>query len=194
MNWQKLFNPFSIYTEKQLVFFGIFLTITGSIIGFLCNSTFNGALDMHLIENAKLPIVFLENIINITIVTIILFGLGRYLNSKTRIIDILNTAFWYRLPLYIISVLSSFLIPSDLNNKIAKNINQPEKILSQPLEIVTAVAFGLTSLLFITYAIVLLVNGFKTASNIKKWQHWTAFGFAILLTEIITHILIKQLS
>ncbi|MCL9806004.1 hypothetical protein NAT51_10745 [Flavobacterium amniphilum] len=194
MNWQTLFNPFSIYTEKQLVISGIFLTITGSVIGYLCNSTFNGVLDMHLIDNTKLSIVFLENTINISTLTILLFGLGKYLNNKTRIIDILNTSFWYRLPLYAVSALSFFLIPSDLNKRVAENINQPEKILSQPMDMVLAILFGLISLLCITYAVVLLVYGFKTASNIKKSQHWVAFGLAILIAEAISHVLIKQFA
>ena len=192
MNWQTIFNPFSIFSEKQLVFGGILLTIIGTLIGYYCNSSFNGTLDMHLIENCKLPTVALENLINISIVTVLFFPLGKYFNSKTRFIDILNTAFWYRFPIYIVAILSYFLLPSDFNSKVTKNINSPEKLFSTPAEMIVSAVLGISILLSITYAIVLFVNGFKTATNTKKWQHWVAFGFMILISEGITQYLIKH--
>ena len=88
MNWQLIFNPFSLFTEKQLAVSGIALTLTGTLIGYLCNSSFNGTLDMHLIKDSNLATVGAENAINISIVTILLSALGKYFNSKTRFIDI----------------------------------------------------------------------------------------------------------
>lgn len=193
MNWQLIFNPFSIFTEKQLALSGIALTLAGTAIGYYCNSSFNGTLDMHLIEDSKLLTVLFENTINISIVTLVFFALGNYFNAKTRFIDLLNTAFWYRLPLYITAFLSYILLPKNLEERIAKNVKTPENIFTNPLEIIMSVVLGITILLCLAYAIVLLVSGFKTATNIKKWQHWVAFGFAILVTEGMTQFLIRQI-
>lgn len=193
MNWQTIFNPFSIFSEKQLAIAGISITITGSLIGSFCNSSFNGTLDMHIAENPKLITVFLENFINISTITLLLFGLGKYFNTKTRFIDILNTAFWYRYPIYILSLLSSFMIPEKINEKFQKNIDHPKDIFETNFEMMLGLLFGLITLLTLAYTIVLLVNGFKTATNTKKWQHWVAFGFTILISEGITQFLIKQL-
>ncbi len=193
MNWQTIFNPFSIFTEKQLALSGLLITIVGSIIGSFCNSSFNGTLDMHIVENPELITVFLENIINVSIVALLFFGLGKYFNTKTRFIDILNTAFWYRFPIYILSLLSSFMIPNNLNEKALKNIKNPEKIFESNLEMILGLLFGLLSLATIAYTITLLVNGFKTATNIKKWQQWVGFGFLIMLSEGITQYLIKHI-
>jgi len=192
MNWQTLFNPFSKFTEKQLAISGIILTIIGTLIGYLCNSSYNGTLDMHLINNSKLFTVTQENMIDIGIVTFLFFALGKYFNSKTRFIDILNTAFWYRLPIYVVAFLSYILIPADFNEKVTNNIHTPEKIFTSPTEILLSVFLGISILLCLAYAIVLLVNGFKTATNIKKWPHWVAFGFTILISEGITQFLIKH--
>lgn len=192
MNWQTIFNPFSIYTEKQLALSGLFVTIAGSFIGTYCNSSFNGTLDMHIVENPELITVFLENTINVSIVTLLFFGLGKYFNTKTRFIDILNTAFWYRFPIYILSFLSFFMVPENLNEKAIKHIKNPEKIFETNLEMILGLLFGLLSLATIAYTITLLVNGFKTATNIKKWQQWVGFGFVILLSEGITQYLIKH--
>ena len=54
--------------------------------------------------------------------------------------------------------------------------------------------FGLVSILLIVYSIALLANGFKTATNVKKWHHWLLFTLALIIGEIIskriiTHIL-----
>lgn len=192
MSWKIIFNPFSIFTEKQLAFGGVILTIIGSIIGYFCNSSYNGTLDMHLIDNGNLLIVTLENLINISVVTFLFFGLGKYFNSKTRFIDILNSAFWYRLPIYIVAFLSYFLLPSNFNDTVTKNIHTPEKLFSNPLEIVMIAVLGISTLLCLAHAVVLLVNGFKTATNTKKWRHWVAFGFVILISEGITQYLINH--
>lgn len=192
MSWKIIFNPFSIFTEKQLAFGGVILTITGSSIGYLCNGSYNGTLDMHLIDNGNLLTVTLENLINISVVTFLFFGLGKYFNSKTRFIDILNTAFWYRLPIYIVAFLSYLILPSNFNDKVAKNIHTPEKLFLNPIEIIMSVLLGISILLCLAHAIVLLVNGFKTATNTKKWQHWVAFGFVILISEGITQYLINH--
>ncbi|HKX85460.1 MAG TPA: YIP1 family protein [Flavobacterium sp.] len=191
MNWQTIFNPFSTFSEKQLLVSGLLISVAGTLIGYACNSSYNGTLDMHLIDDSKLLTVTLENLIDISVVTALLFALGKYLNTKTRFVDILNTAFWYRLPIYIVALLSYIILPSDFNDRVKKNINTPEKIFSNPIEIITSALLGVVILLCLAYAIVLLVNGFKTATNTKKWQHWAAFGFALLVSEGITQFLIK---
>jgi hypothetical protein len=33
MNWKLLFNPFGIYSEKQLLVSGILITVAGSLLG-----------------------------------------------------------------------------------------------------------------------------------------------------------------
>ncbi|MFC7775054.1 YIP1 family protein [Flavobacterium sp. GCM10027622] len=193
MKWQTIFNPFSIFSEKQLLLSGIVLSVAGTFIGYYCNSSFNGTLDMHLIEDSKLLTVALENAIDISVVTVLLFALGKYLNSKTRFVDILNTAFWYRLPIYIVAFISYAILPADFNDKVKKNIHTPEKIFSNPLEIIMSAVLGIAILLCLAYAIVLLVNGFKTATNTKKWQNWATFGFVLLVSEGITQYLIRHL-
>lgn len=192
MNWQTIFNPFSIFNEKQLVLGGIAATLTGTIVGYLCNGSYNGTLDMHLIEHSNLSTVAIENLINISTVTLLFWGLGKYFNAKTRVIDILNMAFWYRFPIYLVAVLSYLILPNDFNQKITNNIHTPEKIFTNPIDILLSALLGIIILLCLAYAIVLLVNGFKTATNTKKWQQWVGFAFVILLSEGITQYLIKH--
>lgn len=193
MNWQYIFNPFSKFNEKQLLIFGLIITGIGTLAGYYSNVSFNGVLDMHLINQTSLKRVLIENGVNIITITITLFILGKILNAKTRIIDILSTGLWYRLPIYLVSLLSVFFLPKNLTESVSKNGGSPEKIFDQSLEILSLAIFALGSLVFVAYAIVLLTNGFKTATNTKKWQHFVAFGFAILIAEAISHIIIGKL-
>ena len=74
-----------------------------------------------------------------------------------------------------------------------KNIGDPEKINMQVDDIGVLIVFSIVSLCLIAYSIVLLVNGFKTASNAKKWQHFVSFGFVVIVAEIISKMLIGLL-
>jgi Yip1 domain len=193
MTWQTIFNPFSKYTEKQLTLAGVLITIVGTIIGYHCGVSFNGVLDVHLVDKTFFTNTLSENAINLVTITLLLFLLGKYLNSKTRIIDIINMALWYRLPIYASALLAFLLLPKDLNEKIVKNVEHPEKIFGETFDIIMAALFAMASLLLITYSIVLLTNGFKTATNTKKWQHFVAFGFAILIAEGISQFILLKL-
>ena len=187
------FNPFSKFTEKQLTITGVLITIVGTIIGYYCSVSFNGVLDVHLVDQTTFTTSLIENAVNIATITLLLLLLGKYLNPKTRLIDILNTSFWYRLPIYTSALLTFLLLPKDLNDKIAKNIEHPEKIFGETFDIIMVALFAIASLLLITYSIVLLTNGFKTATNTKKWQHFVAFGCAILIAEGISQFIIFKL-
>ena len=189
MNWQTLFNPFSKFEENQLLIGGILVTILGTIIGFLCNVTFDGVLDMHIIEETTLIKVTIENTVNISTITLLLFVLGKIVNPKTRFIDILNTCLWHRFPLYFGAILSIILLPKNLNEKLLKGAN----IMENPSVLVLTVIFGILILLIAAYSIILLVYGFKTATNTKKWQHFVFFGITILIAEIISKYIFYKL-
>ncbi len=72
MNWKLFFNPFGIYSEKQLLVSGILITLAGSFVGCLFNVTFDGVLDVHQYETDFLTSLK-ENGINITCIFIVLF-------------------------------------------------------------------------------------------------------------------------
>ena len=191
MNWQLIFNPFSKFSEYRLVFGGIFLTFLGTYVGFFCNVSYYGVLDIHLLDSTSFLRVLIENGINIGAVLVILFFLGKILNTKTRVIDIFNTALWYRLPIYLISLISRLLLSKDFKEKTAKLLENPESVFEDKLELFYSGFFALLTAIFAAYAIVLLTNGFRTATNIKKWQHFVLFAFALLLAEGVSKFFIS---
>jgi hypothetical protein len=123
----------------------------------------------------------------------LLFGLGKIINSKTRMIDILNASFLYRIPIYIVAVMSKIPVLDGINEKVMKNISHPENINLSAGDMFFLLIFTVVSLGLLAYSIVLLVNGFKTATNAKKWQHFVSFAFVLIAAEIVSKMLIDFL-
>jgi hypothetical protein len=193
MNWQTFFNPFSKFSERTLLIAGIIITILGIYIGYISNCSFNGALNFQVLEGISLKRVAIENTINISCMTFCLFFLGKYLNTKTRLIDVFLVALIYRLPLYFNALISFLLVPKNFNEKLLKNIKTPEMVFDNQTDKILIGIFALLTVLLATYSIVLLTYGFKTATNTKKWQHYVFFTITILITIGISKYLIFRI-
>lgn len=183
-----LLNPFEKYSELQLLVFGIILTLTGSLLAFYCNARFDGVIDLHFGEGVALWDPFIDNAINIVSLFIFLFILGLIINSKTRVIDVFTTILIARLPLYLLTLANSTNTMVRIQNKI--DPLNPYNITFSPLEMVSLLIFGLVTILFLIWLVVLLYNGFKTATNIKQTSHKVMFGVAILLAEALSKIIL----
>ncbi|RWX02435.1 hypothetical protein [Flavobacterium cerinum] len=183
-----LLNPFEKYGELQLLAVGIILTVAGSILAFYCNARFDGVIDLHFGEGLILSDPFIDNAINIVSLFIFLFILGLIINTKTRIIDVVTTILIARVPFYLLSLVNC----TNIMVRIQNNIDPANlyNITFSTLEMITLLVFGLVTILFLIWFVVLLYNGFKTATNIKQTSHKVMFGIAILLAEALSKIIL----
>lgn len=186
MNWQLLINPFTKFSEKKLFFFGIIVAFAGSYVAFLSSATFDGIIDVHLISTTRLIDTLKENMLNIIILSLLLFIYGKKINSKTRFIDILNCVLLFRIPFYFVAILVASPSLKNIENEISKNIQSLEKIKIDPNDIGFLLLFSILSIVLLVYAITLLFQGFKTATNAKTTQHYIGFGLIILFAEILS--------
>ena len=190
MNWKLLFNPFGIYSEKQLLVSGILITLAGSLIGSLFNVTFDGVLDVHQYETDFL-MSLKENSINVACIFMVLFILGKLINRKTRAIDILNTAMVSRFPQYISAVITALPVLKKVEDEITSHQGDLQHLNFQPMDLMLLFVISMILLAITAYYITLLVNGFRTAVNAKKWQHFVGFAIALIIAEIISKLLIS---
>lgn len=190
MNWKLLFNPFGIYSEKQLLISGILITLAGSFVGSLFNVTFDGLLDVHQYETDFLTSLK-ENSINVACIFIVLFVLGKLINRKTRVIDILNTAMVSRFPQYISAVITALPVLKKVEDEIISHQGDLQHLNFQPMDLMLLFVISMILLAITAYYITLLVNGFRTAVNAKKWQHFVGFAIALIIAEIISKLLIS---
>ena len=191
MNWKYFFNPFLKFSERYLLLIGILSVIAGSFIGMICSVTFDGVFSTHpsvrtFAESLK------ENVINVSVVFILLLILGKIINMKTRLIDILAISMIYRIPLY----LSAFFVKLPVLDRVIEKIEVHKDHLANlkfdPVELVLILGISSVLMIFLAYAVILLVNGFRTATNLKKWSYYIAFVIVLLAAEIISQTLITN--
>ncbi|WP_300669319.1 hypothetical protein [Soonwooa sp.] len=190
MNWTYIFNPLAKIPSKAFLLIGIITAVAGSFISYFNKTIYDGILDAHSFPLITYTQAITANIIDIVLPCILLFILGRIINPKTRMIDILNTSFLYRIPIYIFPLLNN--IPA--MQSIEAKINDPSvgirNIQFSPDETFNLIWISCLALGIIAYAICLMVFGFKTATNAKKTWHYGAFAAIFIFSEIITKYIV----
>lgn len=191
MNWSILINPFNKFSEKQLFFFGLATATLGSYLASFLGVTFDGAIDVHLWPNITFVQSLKENIITILLLTLLLFILGKIANAKTRLIDILNASLLFRVPFYLTAVLVSLPTLKDIQESLLKNAQTSTSFNLKATDIILLLCLSAVLIALLIYAIALLYNGFKTATNIKQMVHKVFFGLAVLAAEIFCKIILS---
>ncbi|WP_339610406.1 YIP1 family protein [uncultured Planktosalinus sp.] len=188
-----LFNPFKKYTEYQLVFIGLITAGLGILAASYTNTHFDGVLDTHFANDVSLITACIESLFNLLSIVVVFFILGKFINSKTRLIDIVNLALIVKIPAY-------FLLPLNINNWIhtktfhlLEAFGNPTKINFSNTDIFILIGVGAASLVVLIWFFVLLYNGFKIAVNLKTTKHKILFVAGIILAEITSKTLINQI-
>lgn len=189
-----IFNPFQNYSEKQLITFGILAGIVGSLLALAFNGRFDGVLDLHFIEKTSISTTAIDLMINIFILSTLLFLVGKIVNKKTRLIDIIATSLIAKIPFY-------FLLFFNVNNKmylatenLMEMVTKNKPIAIETFDMIILVVSGIATFACLIWSIILLFNGFKTATNSKKTKHILFFALAIILAEVISKIIILKLN
>lgn len=188
MNWKTIFNPFEKYSEKQLMTFGIVVLLITIIVKIYFEDY-----NILYVNNVKTPnhipyYTLRGNIIQIIKILPIFISLlifGKLINIKTRAIDIFNTVAIYKFPLLIAYLLRVFW---NRNNHMT--INSDLKTLKTLSTDVLLNAFAvMLAILAIIYSIILLYNGFKTATNLKEKRHKLLFFILIIFIMTMSYFL-----
>lgn len=192
-----LFNPFEKYTESKLLIFGLVITLVGSYLGYLFQGRFDGVIDLHFVPSTNILEPFIDNLINIFSLFIFLFILGKYINPKTRIIDILTTVMVARVPFYLLTFSNYQNFTSDITEKLIASIDfqNPQSGLNlTAFEMVLFVITTVAALSCLVWFVVLLFNGFKIATNSRGIKNNLLFAGAIILAEIVSKIIFTLIN
>lgn len=187
-----LFNPFEQFSERSLILFGIATTLLLSMTGAFFNARFDGVIDLHFSRPTFFINTLTDNAVNIVLLSLALFTLGKIRNSKTRLIDIFTASLIARTPYYILPFFN-------WNDRI---LNESNKIMEQFMTIqpgavpqfeaaqmLTLLVFAIVSILFLVWFIFLLYQGYKVATNAKGAVEVVLFGITLLLAEIASKII-----
>jgi hypothetical protein len=189
-----LFNPFEKFSEKIILVYGIGANLIGLLFAFYFNVKFTGFLKVNYLDSIVLISVLLQTFLIISVFSVLLFFVGKIINTKTRLIDIFITVLIARIPFYFMTFFNfKDLIFQHINRlKILVQTNKisGDLIFDSPVIIL----FYIVSILVVVWAIVLLYKGFRTATNAKESKHIFYFIIGFLVSEIITRTLIYNLN
>lgn len=193
MNWSIILNPFTKFSEKQLIAFGLGTLVIGSYFATLFGVTFDGVIDVHLWPDSTFLQSLKENAVTILLLTMLLFALGKMINTKTRPIDILNANLIFRLPFFLMAALMAIPAVKKIEASLLKNAQNMAGFSLNTIDVIVLLCLTGAIIALLIYAIALLYNGFKTATNSKQASHKVYFGIALLIAEILSKIIVPLL-
>lgn len=189
VNWQIIFNPFQKFDEKHLLVIGILFFIL-NIIGCYHYGLSNGSVFHYSI--LEKPIHFLEvvksNGLSFLFAIIVLYILGKFLNKRTRFIDIINTVLISQIPLIITTPILGLTLYRETISSLVQNDGSMNHL--HLLHLLIFIIWILSALTMLVYSIVLYYNGFRTATNIKNWQHIVVFTITSLIVTLISQLIL----
>lgn len=189
-----LINPLERILEKKLLVFGVLTLIIGAVIGFSFKGRYDGVLDVHFVDEIQIYTPILDIAISVLCVTMLLFALGSFINKKTRFIDILIAALVAKVPFYFLPLLNYKNGLSTATNKIIQSLSSAASPDLNSSEITLLAASSLFSLIALIWSIILLYNGFKTATNAKETKHNLYFAIALIVSEILSKTIIYLIN
>ena len=192
-----LLNPFEQFSERPLILFGIAATIVLSMTSAYFNARFDGIIDLHFHTPTFVMNTLTDNALNITILSLALFTLGKIRNTKTRFIDVFVASLISRIPLYLVPFLNWNNSILEESEKLTKQIltAQPGMVPSfEDVNIVSLALFSIVSILLLAYFIYLLYRGYKVATNAKGAVEVILFGVTIIIAEIFSKIIFNLVN
>ena len=187
-----LFNPFEQFSERPLILFGISVTILLSMTGAFFNARFEGVIDLHFSTPTFFINTLTDNAINIVILSLALFTLGKYRNNKTRFVDVFTASLIARIPYYILPFFNwnnTVLVESEKLLKQFMTVQPGVAPQFETTNMLVLVLFAGFSLLFLAWFIYLLYQGYKVATNAKGGIEIVLFGVTILIAEVFSKII-----
>lgn len=188
----KFLNPVKYFQDKKLLTLNLVIFCIGTFIAITFLARFDGVLDLHFLKQSRPIVTMTDNIINIVVLSLILFGVGKIINTKTRMIDCLNTVFYSRIPFYLLSLTNIGGFMSHFSDQLLNSIHLNSLDLSTEQYIYLA-GIACISLFALALNLAILFNGFKVATNAKNMKQYLWFVFAIILAEIISSVILKNL-
>lgn len=187
----KLKHPFESLQETQLLSIGLLFLVLFSIIAYYTNARFDGVLDLHFVPSISLHQPLMDNIANTISLSLFLFILAKYVNKRSRLIDIIAIALISRIPLYFGVVFNIGQISTETTNHLMEHISDPEQIFNLPALNLTVLAlsslFALAAMFLVCY---LVYKGFKIATNAKKKSHILLLIPSVIFAEILSKFLV----
>jgi hypothetical protein len=194
VNWQTLFNPFSKFSEKQLFLIGFLFFIANSLVCFYTATKMDSIFHFSPQTNLTLSNAFIFVSISTISAILFLYLLALLINKKTRFIDIVNTILLSQAPNFLVLLSIKYSGLETLANSLQTTDGSPPSLDLNSIAIIPFVLGICLMLALIVYGFVLIYNGFKTATNLKKGTHIALFVISLFLFLFFHQVFIQSLD
>ncbi len=180
---KKLLNPIGNFDEKLLLGLGLVFVLVnvglGEMLGFKMGSVMK-----FLPSSVSMEAKALAVLKAFALAIVAFYLLGLLINKRVRFIDIANT--------FLIGVIPNLLITpvsytSHFKGVLNKVLENPYQI--NPVDISQIMLLAIISLPFVIYSIIIIYNGFKTATNMKKVYHIVIFILALFIIPVLSQLI-----
>lgn len=192
MNWKTIFNPFERFDERMLLLAGVLTVIVAIITGYCTDTSFGSIFKISHLDNPSFQTIAVSTLLSFAFAIAILFILGKLLNKKTRFIDIVNTVLISQLFLIILQWSGKVPYLKTAGKNIINYQSNPSGTFPL-LDFLVSISVTIFGVCILIYSATLYYNGFKTATNLKKWQHTVIFCVVSLVSILICQITINKI-
>lgn len=189
-----LFKPFEKFSENKLLVVGFCASVIAPFIAYVFNVRFDGIMDLHFASDVQLQQALIDNLIDIACLVMFLFLGAKFINKKTRFVDILTTSMIARIPYYLLPLININGAMTMASENILKSfgVGSVNEISFSGISIL--LVFAIITILFLVWYVALLFTGYKVASNAKGTIAIIVFCVALLFAEILSKTLIFYLN
>lgn len=182
---KKLLNPIAHFDERKLLILGLASVVLNVAVGY-----FFGFKMLSLLKFANSrsgPDILALSVLRAYIPAIVVMYLyGLLINRKTRLLDIINTILISTIPGILVCPVQRIPVFEKTLKGILQN---PQAVLPSDVSILLIICVIMVPLL--VYQLALLLNGFKTATNLKAWYHVVLFFVLLFIISSFTPYLYK---
>ena len=188
---KKLLNPFAFFNDKILLVIGIVAHFVFTYVAKLSDSFFPDFLSIKKNGTSyTYSDLLYQNTRNLLIAIGLLYILGKIINKRTRIIDIVNVVLISRIAYYIVFITDFIPIVNNNMEKVLKGVTTNNlAVLQETSTMIVVLIVAFVAIFFICVMFYYLYIGFKTVTNLKTIQQTFSFIGTVLLIIIFTSIL-----
>lgn len=189
--FRKLLNPFAYFDDKILLIVGFFAHFIFSYICYISSSYFPDFLSIQKVKIAfPFPDIVYQNTRNVFIAVVIFYIFGKMINSKTRLVDIINVVLISRIAYYAVFITDFIPFINHKIDRLAEGVLSNDFSMLHDISTMTIVVIvAFIAIFFMALMFYYLYIGFKTVTNMKSIQQTIAFVAVVLFLIIFTSIL-----
>jgi hypothetical protein len=179
-----LINPFHFWGGSKLMTAGVVVLLLHIPVGYFFGARFDGALDMHISFDVSLLQVTTDVIVAWLTMALSFYGIAKIFNAPVRFIDLAGATAVARVPL-LLSVIPGYLFVPE-----AETV--AEIMALEGSDLYMLVAGSVVMIGFVIWFFIVLFNAFKINLNLKGWKLATGFIIGVIVAEIVSLILIRE--